>query len=63
MNKVEVINANIPEWIKKIQRNAKARKRYHLKRYGNLKRMKAIDEKFLDKLDEMSFNDELEARK
>lgn len=53
--------ANKPEWIKKLQRNAKARERYFIKRYGNLKRMEAIDKKFEAWLDEDAFDDEMRA--
>jgi len=48
-----------PEWIKKAIRNQNARKRYFMKRYGNLDRMEVIEAKFQHMMDEWSFNDEL----
>ena len=48
-----------PEWVLKLRRNAKARERYFMKRYGNLKRMYAIDEKLQELMDKISFEDEM----
>lgn len=36
--------AKIPDWIKKIKKNSRSRERYFLKKYGNLSRMRAIDD-------------------
>jgi len=60
MKKDYIVIGKIPERLKKIHRNAKARERYFIKRYGNLDRMYAIDERFQNLMDEMSFNDEIE---
>jgi hypothetical protein len=34
----------------KIRKNARAREKYHMKKYGNLDRMHAIDKKYNDDL-------------
>ena len=51
-----------PDWIKKVIRNEKARKRYFMKKYGSLDRMYEIDGKFEAKMDEVSMNMEYEAQ-
>jgi len=48
----------LPKWINKILRNDAARRRYYMKRYGNLDKMIAKDEAFIAKMDEDSFYEE-----
>ena len=47
------------ERLVKLHRNAKARERYFMKRYGNLDRMYAIDDRFQELMDKISFEDEM----
>lgn len=56
-NGVKIINK--PEWIKKAQRNAAARKRYYLKRYGNLEKMEQKERMFQSRMDDMSMETEM----
>lgn len=51
-----------PEWLKKIKKNAKARERYFIKRYGEeegRRRMKAKDDAFQKWMDDESSKEEL----
>jgi len=50
--------AKIPDWIKKVKKNTRSRERYFLKKYGNLSRMRAIDEKMQDWMDRESAKEE-----
>lgn len=58
--KKDYVIVNKPEWVRKLQRNAKSRERYFKKRYGSLERMYAIDRKFQVIMDEQSFDEEME---
>ena len=49
-----------PEWILKAIRNAKARERYFMKRYGSLDRMNKIEERHQKYNDEISMAMELD---
>lgn len=49
-----------PEWIIKAIKNAKARERYFMKRYGSLARMHDIEEKRQRYNDKISMEMELE---
>lgn len=53
----QVGNAKTPDWMKKVVRNEKARKRYFMNRYGSLDRMHALDEKLQEWWDEESFKE------
>lgn len=48
------------DWHKKIIRNAQARIRYYMNRYGNLDRMHAKQAKFEKQWDDDSWQDELD---
>lgn len=52
----------LPKWITDAKRNAKARERYFIKRYGNLDRMNEIERKKQEWHDNDSWENELAAR-
>lgn len=47
-------------WLKQLITNAKRREKYHLQKYGDLKKLDAKDEKMQKKMDDISMDEEME---
>lgn len=56
---LKIVSVIMPDWIKRLIKNKKKREYYHLKKYGNLKKIEEKERKFQNQLDDDSFNDEL----
>lgn len=50
-------------WAKQLLLNKIKREKYHMKKYGNLKKLEIKDEKLQYKMDEQSMSEEMELTK